>query len=122
MEDDVRIQKAKSVLLAKKSELNSRQVSRDDIAIERNAEVLDEIQQHADRTLALDTLTRRFRTAALVAEALDRVDDGSYGTCANCEEPIPEKRLDAIPWAKYCIACQEIADKSEGDIDLREAA
>jgi DnaK suppressor protein len=38
--------------------------------------------------------------------------DGSYGTCLHCEEEISPKRLDAVPWAAYCIRCQEIADRS----------
>lgn len=40
-------------------------------------------------------------------EAVERVDDGSYGTCAECEKPISPKRLEAVPWAKFCITCQE---------------
>ncbi len=40
-------------------------------------------------------------------DALERMDDGSYGVCAECEKPISQKRLEAVPWAKYCISCQE---------------
>ena len=42
-----------------------------------------------------------------VEEALQRIDDGTYGKCANCGQPIPEKRLEAIPWAKYDVKCEE---------------
>lgn len=42
-----------------------------------------------------------------VQEALERLDDGSYGVCGECERPISLKRLEAVPWAKYCISCQE---------------
>lgn len=45
----------------------------------------------------------------LVEEALDRLDAGDYGICLECEEPIPAKRLAAIPWARYCITCQDRA-------------
>ncbi|MGE5646176.1 MAG: TraR/DksA family transcriptional regulator [Acidobacteriota bacterium] len=41
--------------------------------------------------------------------ALRRIDAGNYGICQGCEEPIAAKRLDAVPWAKYCIPCQEQA-------------
>lgn len=44
-----------------------------------------------------------------VDEALLRIERGEYGMCANCEEHIPEKRLRALPWARYCVACQEKA-------------
>jgi DnaK suppressor protein len=43
----------------------------------------------------------------LIDEALDRMDSGDYGVCLACEEEIPNKRLTALPWAKYCVPCQE---------------
>jgi len=110
------------VLLAKKKELSGRQISHGDIAIEKNAELFDEIQRNADRTLALDQLTRNWKTSSLVAEALRKVEDGSYGLCAECEEPINEKRLAAIPWAKFCIRCQELADTAATEEQWAEAA
>ena len=42
-----------------------------------------------------------------VSDALRRIDVGQYGICMECEEPISPKRLDAVPWAKYCVTCQE---------------
>ncbi|MCX6630153.1 MAG: TraR/DksA family transcriptional regulator [Candidatus Solibacter sp.] len=45
----------------------------------------------------------------LVEEALDRLDAGDYGTCLACDEPIAEKRLRALPWARYCVTCQDNA-------------
>jgi len=44
----------------------------------------------------------------MVEEALDRLDSGDYGTCLSCDEPIAPKRLAAIPWARYCVTCQEL--------------
>lgn len=41
-----------------------------------------------------------------VLAALKRLDDGTYGLCANCDQPIPEKRLEAIPWAAYDVKCE----------------
>ena len=43
-----------------------------------------------------------------VEEALRRVQDGTYGICQECEEPISPKRLQALPWAKFCVRCQEM--------------
>ena len=42
-----------------------------------------------------------------IEEALGRIDSGSYGICRDCGEPIAEKRLEAIPWTRVCIACKE---------------
>lgn len=119
---NMQLQEMKKLLLAKKHELSSRQVSQADIAIEKNAEVLDEIQRNADRNLALHSLTQIWETASLVSEALKRIEDGSYGTCTECDDPISERRLRAIPWAKYCIHCQEIADRTAVDESWPEAA
>ena len=43
-----------------------------------------------------------------VEEALLRVKEGVYGVCQECEEPISPKRLQALPWAKFCVRCQEM--------------
>lgn len=46
----------------------------------------------------------------LVEQALARIESGDYGDCAGCGEAIPPKRLRAMPWAKYCVACAERED------------
>ncbi|HEY3281687.1 MAG TPA: TraR/DksA C4-type zinc finger protein [Armatimonadota bacterium] len=38
--------------------------------------------------------------------ALERVEAGTYGACAECGKPIPAPRLEALPWANYCLDCQ----------------
>ena len=43
----------------------------------------------------------------LVEDALDRLELGEYGRCVGCGTAIPPKRLEAIPWARFCITCQE---------------
>jgi DnaK suppressor protein len=48
---------------------------------------------------------------ALVNAALERLDDGSYGACLRCAKPIAPERLEALPWAAHCIACQSDIDK-----------
>jgi len=44
---------------------------------------------------------------ALVDEAIVRIDDRRYGSCVVCEEELDKKRLEAVPWAKRCVPCQE---------------
>jgi DnaK suppressor protein len=46
-----------------------------------------------------------------VDEALQRIDKGTYGTCAECGEELNKKRLEAVPWASHCLACQEKIEK-----------
>ncbi len=47
----------------------------------------------------------------MIDEALVRIEDGEYGECIRCGEQIPERRLEAIPWAKYCLNCQDLFEK-----------
>jgi DnaK suppressor protein len=43
----------------------------------------------------------------MIDEALKRIKANEYGLCANCQEEMQQKRLEAVPWAKNCINCQE---------------
>jgi len=45
------------------------------------------------------------REIAMIEAALQRMDDGTYGTCVTCEEPIPERRLEALPYTIKCVGC-----------------
>jgi DnaK suppressor protein len=49
----------------------------------------------------------------LIDEAIARLENGRFGMCTNCEQPIEAPRLQAIPWARHCIACQELQDRGE---------
>jgi DnaK suppressor protein len=62
-----------------------------------------------DRTLAVLSAAKVQRRAVL--DALDRIEHGSYGTCADCGSPIPEGRLDARPEASRCVKCQSRRDR-----------
>jgi DnaK suppressor protein len=44
---------------------------------------------------------------ALVDGALLRIKNGTYGVCGECEEELQQKRLEAVPWARYCVSCAE---------------
>ena len=52
------------------------------------------------------TNTDRF-TLQQIDEALDRIKNNTYGSCANCETELQQKRLEAVPWANHCTPCQE---------------
>jgi len=51
------------------------------------------------------------RVLQLVNEAFERMKEGAYGQCVACQEEVQQKRLDAVPWARHCIECQEKQDK-----------
>jgi DnaK suppressor protein len=69
----------------------------------------DQAQMSHDEFVSLHLNSLDYVQLRLVEEALDRLDAGDYGICLSCEEPIPAKRLRALPWARYCVACQEMA-------------
>ena len=48
-----------------------------------------------------------------VISALQKIDDGNFGSCERCGEEIAEKRLDALPFARYCIDCQRVIEQEE---------
>ena len=45
--------------------------------------------------------------------ALARINEGEYGKCINCGEPIQDKRLEAVPWARHCIRCQDLIERGQ---------
>ncbi|HEX8070291.1 MAG TPA: TraR/DksA family transcriptional regulator [Pyrinomonadaceae bacterium] len=51
------------------------------------------------------------RLLALIDEALQRIETGGFGECVNCGEPVQEKRLEAVPWARYCLKCQDLQER-----------
>jgi DnaK suppressor protein len=48
-----------------------------------------------------------------IDEALDRIDAKTYGICVACDKKVQPGRLDAVPWARHCIQCQELQDRGE---------
>ncbi|MBV9267566.1 MAG: TraR/DksA family transcriptional regulator [Acidobacteriaceae bacterium] len=108
------IQEQRTRLLAKEQELAEeiarwKQEGRDS----RVAEVedpIDTVISSESQAVALEEATRASDTLAEVRDALRRIDEGSYGTCLDCGEPIEESRLNAVPWAQYCLRDQEKRD------------
>ena len=105
--------KYKSILDEKAAELAHGLRNRDGITIEKSPDALDEVQNAAERELAIRNLDRESNLFRNVRGGLHRIEEGTYGICLHCEEDISPKRLNAVPWAPFCIQCQEIADKHQ---------
>jgi DnaK suppressor protein len=69
----------------------------------------DRAQISHDEFISLQRSSLDYRQLRLVDEALSRLDSGAYGECQACGHPIAVKRLRALPWARYCLACQDSA-------------
>jgi DnaK suppressor protein len=109
------LEKYRKLLEEKKATLSA------EIAKTRSAEVEtteEATQDIADK--AVSSYTREFlysltdgeRTTLLqIDDAISRIDEGTYGFCVHCGTAMTERRLNAVPWAPYCLDCQELAEK-----------
>ena len=109
------LNKYKNVLEAKQAELVRLLRNRDGIAIEKCPDALDEVQHAIERELVVRNLDRDSNLLRNVRGALRRLEEGSFGVCLRCDEDISPKRLAAVPWTAFCIQCQEVADRGQGD-------
>lgn len=106
------ITKYKGLLKAREAELVEAFRHCEGITIQRTADTLDEVLLAGECELAIRNLDRDTQLLRAVRSALARIDDGCYGICLNCEEPISPKRLNAVPWASHCLACQDALDRN----------
>jgi len=86
----------------------------------RAAQVSDSAQDIVDRAsssyqkeflFARSNSDRQF--LQMVEHALSNISEGIYGECENCGNEINERRLEAVPWARHCISCQEKMERGE---------
>jgi DnaK suppressor protein len=103
------------VLEAKRNELKVGGSDREEILIQNAAEEFDRLQQQLNREVAIRNLDRESKLLKEVQAALARIDDETFGVCLRCEEDIPEKRLKAVPWAAYCVPCQETIERQRAN-------
>ena len=112
---DQQIQEYKKILEAKRKELTRSTGDRDEIHIEKAADEFDQLQLALNREVAIRNLDRGATLLRSVEGALKRIATGEFGVCLLCEEDIPEKRLNALPWAAYCVKCQELMDQAQNE-------
>ncbi|HUJ30952.1 MAG TPA: TraR/DksA family transcriptional regulator [Candidatus Acidoferrum sp.] len=95
------------LLQAKRDELLSRRNSRlGEVTIDLEPDDEGAVASSSFATdLALVTLERENQELSEIDAALGRIKSGEYGLCEVCENPIPEARLQALPWARLCIRC-----------------
>jgi DnaK suppressor protein len=104
------VNRFRKVLEATVIELDSSIRRRDDILIEGSGDEFDRIHNATERDVTIRTLeVASIRRRATLA-ALQRIEEGTYGICVECEERISLRRLAALPTAALCIRCQEAMD------------
>lgn len=108
-------EKFRKRLLAKQEELvhdlaRNRQVTEETVE-EQAQDMVDRATSAYTREFAFSLSESDRRTLLLIDQALLRLDQGTYGICVHCQGHVQDKRLEAVPWARHCIDCQELQDK-----------
>lgn len=104
--------KIKEKLLAEREQLYTK-LNGNDLSVD-DAETPDPVDlavRNYSKNVMLAVSENESRQLALINEALVRLDDDEYGVCQNCEKEVSPKRLDAVPWARYCLSCQELVEQ-----------
>ena len=113
--DKKRLDHFRKILEARQQELRRMVVRTEQ---DGRAQDLDTAQDIADR--AASSYNKEFlfhqsntdrQLLQMVENALDRLREGVFGQCVSCGDDINGKRLEAVPWTRYCIACQEKMEK-----------
>ena len=78
-------------------------------------DVADQSVKDVSQEIEYRLSERASQAIADIDQALLRIDEGSYGVCARCGKDIPERRLDAIPTARYDAECQTLIEQATGE-------
>ena len=99
--------------------VNSTEESEREFGLDVSQDPADIASNAYTKDLLFSQSTNERNILKLVHEALKRIESGEYGFCAHCEEEIQEKRLEAVPWARHCIKCQDLQERGllEEDFD-----
>ncbi len=88
--------------------LNGNDLSVDD---SETPDPVDLAVRNYSKNVMLAVSENESRQLALIDDAIQRVEDKEYGDCQNCGNPVNAKRLSAIPWARYCLNCQQLVEQ-----------
>ncbi|REJ75625.1 MAG: TraR/DksA family transcriptional regulator [Acidobacteria bacterium] len=90
------------------SKLSSNDLSVDD---SETPDPVDLAVRNYSKNVMLAVSENESRQLTLINDALERIEDEEYGLCQNCEKDINPKRLNAVPWARYCLDCQQLLEQ-----------
>jgi len=113
------LQKFKGLLLAKRNELLGNVNSMESEALRRESSDLSRLPIHMadlgtdnyDQEFTLGLMDSERKLLREIDEALERIENGTYGICVGSGKKIPKSRLEAIPWARYCVDYARLLEK-----------
>ena len=103
--------KLEEIRFAMVGEVQERHKSPQDHLTEQVADIADDAVQSYERQLMMGLGEKEFEKLRLVEEAIEKLDEGQYGICLECEELISEERLTVVPFASHCVDCLESIEK-----------
>jgi len=108
-------EKYRRALVEKKDSLSKEMLKNKDAGQENSEEITQDIADKASSSYTKEFLFSLSDGERVLLQQIDqalvRIDEGSFGLCTNCGNPVPEKRLDAVPWTPYCVDCMELSEK-----------
>jgi DnaK suppressor protein len=106
------LKEIKEKLLAER-ELLIQKLKGNDLSVDdsETPDPVDLAVRNYSKNVMLAVSENESKQLALIDEALMRIDDDEYGLCQNCEKEVNPKRLAALPWARFCLDCQELQEK-----------
>ena len=113
--DKKRIDRFKKLLVARREELlrSIAQTQEEGRTMQQSygPDEGDRANSSLDKELLFHQTTHARECGVDCPQQAARISDGTFGQCMVCDEEIGAKRLEALPWTRYCIACQESAEK-----------
>ena len=107
----------KDMLVKMREELVQEIVRRSKVTTEAGVQdigdILDSVSEERSRELDMILTDREKKKLNQIDDALDRIEDATYGMCEECGVKIPKGRLKVMPFAKYCVECQEKIEREE---------
>jgi len=115
--DAKNLSRFRKILLEEKQRLlnNSKNAMRNELALSPDdlADETDLAASELHQNITFKLRDRERQLLAKIDEALERMDEGTFGTCEECEEPIEPRRLEARPVSTLCVACKERQEHRE---------
>jgi RNA polymerase-binding protein DksA len=113
------IREFEALLLTKRNEILCNVISLEDETLRKQRSDLSNLPIHMadmgtdnyEQSLSLELMDSERKVIAEIDHALNRIEEGTYGICEVGGEPIPKQRLEAIPWARFCVSCARLLEK-----------
>ncbi len=110
--NEINLAEIKEKLIAER-ELLIEKLKGNDLSVDdsETPDPVDLAVRNYSKNVMLAVSENESRQLVFINEALERIADEEYGLCQNCEKDINPKRLNAVPWARYCLNCQELQEQ-----------